>query len=299
MRGVLSGLVVGENEFLADSNGNGQRPAAGDRSGSSTTRSADPCCWDRRRRPGSARRRRRWPNPATRPTIERERADDVRRRRASATSRPSTSCSIARPTPGCSDALPDPEPARGATDEQLLQAVRPRHRRRPISRWTTTTGRTDRAVHRARRARNDQSRHLRHRGAVRSAPALVGAGTAAAVERQGGSTPSAPRPVSRACSSAASRTGPMTRRLSRGFMVVDNSLTDSLYNSEPGPGRRDADDDEGAHRRHLRRDHLHAGQRVLRADPSSRTRPPRSSRACSTASSRAATTRIRSRPASR
>ena len=51
-------------------------------------------------------------------------------------------------------------------------------------------------------------------------------------------------------------------------MVVDNSLTDSLYNSNRVARRRDADDDEGAHRRQLRRDQVHDGQRLLgRLDP--------------------------------
>ena len=51
--------------------------------------------------------------------------------------------------------------------------------------------------------------------------------------------------------------------LSRGFMVVDNSLTDSLYNSNRVLVNRDDDDDEGAHRRQLRRDQVHDGQRLL------------------------------------
>ena len=56
--------------------------------------------------------------------------------------------------------------------------------------------------------------------------------------------------------------------LSRGFMVVDNSLTDSLYNSNRMLNAETTDDDEGAHRRHLRRDHLHDRQRLLgRIDP--------------------------------
>ena len=105
-----------------------QRPAAGDPRRSSTTRSAARCCWARRRTP--------WicatPTPVAEsgntPAIERERADDVRRSTRSATSPPSTSCSIARPRAGCSDRAARPEPARGAADEQLLQAV---HRQAP------------------------------------------------------------------------------------------------------------------------------------------------------------------------
>ena len=68
---------------------------------------------------------------------------------------------------------------------------------------------------------------------------------------------------------------------------------------EPRPDRRDADDDEGAHRRHATARSSTRWATAARAARSSRTRPRRSSPGCSTASSRAATTRTRSPPASR
>ena len=64
--------------------------------------------------------------------------------------------------------------------------------------------------------------------------------------------------------------------LSRGFMVVDNSLTDSLYNSNRVLERRDADDDEGAHRRHTTARSRTRWATAARAARSSRTRSPRS-----------------------
>ena len=79
--------------------------------------------------------------------------------------------------------------------------------------------------------------------------AMDGAGAAGAMERQGASTASAHRPGSRACSSAPSQNWADDAALSRGFMVVDNSLTDSALQLEPRAGHRDGADDEGAHRR--------------------------------------------------
>ena len=61
------------------------------------------------------------------------------------------------------------------------------------------------------------------------------------------------------------------------------------------PGRRDLDDDEGAHRRHATAKSSTRWATAAPAARSSRTRPPRPSPACSTASSRAATFPTRSR----
>ena len=76
------------------------------------------------------------------------------------------------------------EPAGRAADQQLLQAV---HAGQHAGRSGNDHNdrRIDGAVHRARGARNDKSRHLRHRGSVRPQQAVVGALAAGAVEREG------------------------------------------------------------------------------------------------------------------
>ena len=74
------------------------------------------------------------------------------------------------------------------------------------------------------------------------------------------------------------------RALSRGFMVVDNSLTDSLYNSNRVLDERDADDDEGTHHRHVRRDPVRRmGNGCSGGSIQQNTASHRSTRACSTA----------------
>ena len=127
---------------------------------------------------------------------------------------------------------------------------------------------------------------------------LDGAGAAAAVERQGRlqlrrlDRPAAPAVPHRA--ELGRRHGAVARL--HGRRQQPDRLALQL---EPRPRRRDDDDDEGAHRRQLRRDRVHDGQRLLgRLDPAEHGRVDLS-RACSTASSRAATTPTRSRPASR
>ena len=161
---------------------------------------------------GSARRRRRSPHRATRRPLTPAACRRSRSMR-SATSPPNSSSSTAR--------------RRRVARRRCPTRARPRRPRRrnncfqPYTVGSTPAdlaiddddGRAHGAIHRARRARHDQPRHLRHRGAVRPDHAGVDrARAAAAVERQGASTPSARRPASRACSSAPSRTGPTTRR---------------------------------------------------------------------------------------
>ena len=61
--------------------------------------------------------------------------------------------------------------------------------------------------------------------------AVDGARAAAAVERQGGLHASARRPGQPRLQFRTEQNWADDAALSRGFMVVDNSLTDSLYNS--------------------------------------------------------------------
>ena len=163
MRGVLTGLVVGENTFLANSNGGGKgRPRA-----SLTITNhpiGGPVCWARRRRPGSARPPRRSPNWATR-RLERERFVNVRDR-FSMQHCDRIQAVLPDDHGGLLDSVARPESAGRTSDEQLLQAVHPgKHADR--SRDDHHDRRSDGAIHRARGARNDQPRDLRHRGSVR------------------------------------------------------------------------------------------------------------------------------------
>ena len=106
LRGVLTGMAPGENTLVADSNGNGNgRPWAASRS--PTTCAEAPSCSARRRSPGSAPRRRRCLPRATRrrPTPAACRPSRWTR---SATSPPSTSCSIARRQPAARQRCPIP-----------------------------------------------------------------------------------------------------------------------------------------------------------------------------------------------
>ena len=246
----MTGLAVGDNEFVADSNGRGQRPAA------RTPHDHQPS--DRRTgaagladaRPGSARR----PTPvAASGNTPASNASGL------TTFAIDAQCNIATEyklfyrttTAGCSSALPDPSPPAAPPANNCFKPYTPgTHAGR--SRDDHDDGRADGALHRARRARHDEPRHLRHRGAVRPdqhAP-WTALAPQAAVERQGGlHLRRVDRPAAAAVPHRA-ELGRRRRRLSRGFMVVDNSLTDSLYNSNRVLERRDADDDEGAHRRH-------------------------------------------------
>ena len=122
-----------------------------------------------------------------------------------------------------------PEPAGSAAHQQLLQALHAGH----------DTGRSGHhhhdarshgAVHRARRARHLEPRHLRHRGAVRpeqawSAVAPQAQWNGKIVHSFGASTGHT-RLQNRSTQNWSDH-----QALSRGFMVVDHSLTDSINNS--------------------------------------------------------------------
>ena len=158
------------------------------------------------------------------------------------------------------------QPARRAAGEQLLQALHARHHaRRPGHHHDDE--RLDGAVHRARGARDDEPRHLRHRGAVRSCQAVDGARAAGAVERQGGlhvrrvHRPAAPAVPHRA--ELGRRPGAVTGLHGRRQQPHRLALQ-----RQPDARGRDDDDDEGAHRRRLRRGQVRHGQRLLgRVDP--------------------------------
>ena len=87
---------------------------------------------------------------------------------------------------------------------------RPRHR--PTWRRRPRRDGVDRALHRPRRARHDQPRHLRHRGAVRPDQAVDADRAAAAVEPQGRLLVRRQHRPAAAAVPHASRTGPTTRR---------------------------------------------------------------------------------------
>ena len=269
---------------------------------SPTIRSAARCCSARRPCPGSARRRRRSPRSATRPrsnasglTTDGDRRAVQHRDRVQALL-PHDDAPAA-PTRACPIRSP---PARRDAGQHLLQALHRRARRRPTS------------AHRRRPTPASPCRTSCASSAARSTAASTTSRCCSTRPPSRGRR-TAPQPqwngkmlYSFGASTGQPRLQFRTEQnwaddaaLSRGFMVVDNSLTDSLYNSNRVARRRDDDDDEGAHRRQLRRDQVHDGQRLLgRLDPA-RTPSRRSIRACSTASSRAATTPTRSPPASR
>ena len=159
-----------------------------------------------------------------------------------------------------------PQPACRAAGQQLLQALHARHHaRRP--RHHHDDARLDGAVHRARGARHDEPRHLRHRGAVRSCKAVDGTRAAGAVERQGGLHV---RGVHRAAAPAVPHRAELGRRPGavtrlHGGGQQPHRLALQL---QPHARGRDDDDDEGAHRRRLRRGRVRHGQRLLwRVDP--------------------------------
>jgi hypothetical protein len=132
---------------------------------------------------------------------------------------------------GCSTALPDPSPPAAQPTNNCFKPYTPGTTPADLATTTTNAGATVPYIVRVERGTInrgiydiavlfDPTRRSRGRRSRRSR-----SGTARC------STASARRPASRASSSAPSRTGPTTAALSRGFMVVDHSLTDSLYNS--------------------------------------------------------------------
>ena len=178
-------------------------------------------------------------------------------------------------TPPCSFAIPDPSPGvnflstnrtdqRESTGQPVLQGVQPeRSRRRRTSRRRPPMQALPCRLHRARRARHDEPRHLRHRGAVRPDQAMdLGRGAASAMERQDA------LPVRRVDRPAAAagehhleldqRSGAVPR-LSGGAEQHERLAPQF----QPRVDGRDGDDDEGAYRRPLRPDQVHHGQRLL------------------------------------
>ena len=208
MRGVVTGLVVGTNELVADSNGRGKgRPRASLTITNHPT--GGPVLLGAQTQP--------WVCATPAPVV----ASGTRRRRTragcrpprstrSATSRPSSSSSTAPRTRRCSSASARPDPAGRAAGERLLQAVHGGHPARRSGDDHDDDGRTVPYIVRVERGTINRGIYDI---AVLFDPTkpLDGARAAGAVERQGGLQFGA-RPASRGCSSAPSRTGPMTRR---------------------------------------------------------------------------------------
>jgi len=96
---------------------------------------------------------------------------------------------------------------------------------------TTTAGRTVPYIVRVERG-TLKSRHLRHRSAVRPDHARPGRRFAPQPQWNAkSSTPSARRPATRGWQFRSEQNWADDAALSRGFMVADNSLTGSLFNS--------------------------------------------------------------------
>ena len=183
-RGVVTGLKVGANTLIADSNGNGNgRPWASltitnhERGG--------PILLGSQTQP--------WVCATPTPVAE---SGNTPASNASglSTFAVDAKCNIKTEyklfyrttTAGCSTALPDPSPPSAQPTNNCFKPYTPGTTPADLATTTTNAG-ADGAVHRARRARHDQPRHLRHRGAVRSDPrrTMDGARAAVAMERQG------------------------------------------------------------------------------------------------------------------
>ena len=155
------------------------------------------------------------------------------------------------------DRIARPEPSGRPADEQLLQAVHAGLGTRR-SRDDDDDNGGHGSVHRSRRARHDEPRHLRHRRVVRPEPAVDGARSAVRMERQG-------RLQLRGVHGSAAAAVPHLAELGRRRCAVarlhggGQQRHRLLAQLQPHAGRRDGDDDEGAHRRHLRRDRVHVG----------------------------------------
>ena len=228
LRGVVTGMAPGENTLVADSNGNGNGRPWASLTHHEPRRAAARCCSARRRSPGSAPRRRRC-RSGQHAGVQRERADDLRGRRAvqhrdrvqavlphddTPAARPRCPTRARRPrrrpTTASSPTRPAPTPADLATT-------------------TTTHGLTVPYIVRVERG-------TMNRGiydiAVLFDPAKPWTALAPQAQWNGkvvytfGASTGQPRLQFRTEQNWADDAA-----LSRGFMVVDNSLTDSLYNS--------------------------------------------------------------------
>jgi hypothetical protein len=228
MRGVLTGLVNGENEFVADSNGNGNgRPHATLRIinhpiggpvllGSQTT---PWICATPTPVPASGN------TPASNASGLTTFAVDAQ-------------CNIATEyklfyrttTPGCSSALPDPSPPTPAPTNNCFKPYNPASAPPvDLATTTTTTGLTVPYVVRVERGTINRGIYDI---AVLFDPSKPWTALAPQPQWNGkvvysfGASTGQPRLQFRTEQNWADNTA-----LSRGFMVVDNSLTDSLYNS--------------------------------------------------------------------
>ena len=228
MRGVLTGLVVGENEFLADSNGNGNgRPRA-------TLRITNhpiggPVLLGSQTTP--------WICATPTPVAE---SGNTPASNASGlpTFAVDAQCNIATnytlfyrtTTPGCSTALPDPSPP---TPTPTNNCFKPYNPASPppadLAMTTTTTGLTVPYVVRVERGTINRGIYDI---AVLFEPAKPWSALAPQPQWNGkvvytfGASTGQPRLQFRSEQNWADDAA-----LSRGFMVVDNSLTDSLFNS--------------------------------------------------------------------
>lgn len=228
MRGVLTGLVVGDNEFLADSNGNGNgRPRA-------TLMITNhpiggPVLLGSQTTP--------WICATPTPVAE---SGNTPASNASGlpTFAVDAQCNIAidyklfyrTTTPGCSSALPDPSPPTPAPTNNCFKPYNPASPPpADLAMTTTTTGLTVPYIVRVERGTINRGIYDI---AVLFDPAKPWSALAPQPQWNGkvvytfGASTGQPRLQFRSEQNWANDAA-----LSRGFMVVDNSLTDSLYNS--------------------------------------------------------------------
>jgi Tannase-like family of unknown function (DUF6351) len=227
MRGVLTGLVVGENEFLADSNGNGNgRPRA-------TLRILNhpiggPVLLGSQTTP--------WICATPTPVAE---SGNTPASNASglSTFAVDAQCNIATEyklfyrttTAGCSTALPDPSPPAAAPTNNCFKPYNPASPPPADLAMTTTTGLTVPYIVRVERGTINRGIYDI---AVLFDPAKPWSALAPQPQWNGkvvytfGASTGQPRLQFRTEQNWADDAA-----LSRGFMVVDNSLTDSLFNS--------------------------------------------------------------------
>ena len=228
MRGLLTGLVIGENEFLADSNGNGNgRPRA-------TLRILNhpiggPVLLGSQTQP--------WVCATPTPVAE---SGNTPGSNASGltTFAVDAQCNIATEyklfyrttTAGCSTALPDPSPPTPAPTNNCFKPYNPASPPPPdLATTTTTTGLTVPYIVRVERGTINRGIYDI---AVLFDPVKPWSALAPQPQWNGkvvytfGASTGQPRQQFRTEQNWADDAA-----LSRGFMVVDNSLTDSLFNS--------------------------------------------------------------------
>jgi len=228
MRGLLTGLVVGENEFLADSNGNGNgRPRA-------TLRILNhpiggPVLLGSQTSPWIC---------ATPTPVPQSGNTPASNASGLTTFAVDAQCTIATEyklfyrttTPGCSTALPDPSPPAAPPINNCFKPYNPASPPPPdLATTTTTTGLTVPYIVRVERGTINRGIYDI---AVLFDPAKPWSALAPQPQWNGkvvytfGASTGQPRLQFRSEQNWADDAS-----LSRGFMVVDNSLTDSLYNS--------------------------------------------------------------------